>query len=352
MAETETPDQEGKKDEETGDQLKALIERFKPNMVELLPKHVSMERMFQISLIALRRDRKLAQCTGASVLGGILESVRLGLEPGAGAGGTWLIPRFNKWSKKLECTIIVDYRAIILMMKRDSDVGTVLAEGVREKDFFDYGVDGKPYLAWKPARGDRGPLVGYVAASWDRTGQNMTAIVFKTMDEITRYHKARTEAPGGPWKSDEDAMCKKTVIRPLGKLNPSYKPEIQRAIALDERAELGKAQDLALLVDPTAQPTPDLVGMKDIQLAGARPRRASEVKTAVDVMAEILLPEYGLSFGVTRKSCTVNWKEQSFVTENEAVVKALTDARGAPLKISYWPGDGPRQIEVLEVIKQ
>ena len=240
--------------------MQNLIEKYKPHMARLLGKNMDVEQIFQIAILALGRQPKLLECTGASVLGCVLESARLKLQPGAGAGETWLIPFKNKYTNRMECQLVIDHRGLVKLMKRGADVGAVLAESVCSNDEFGYGVDGgKMFLDWKPSNGDRGAIIGYVAATWDRS-EKLTAVAYKTIEQIEKDHRARSMAKdSGPWKikgsGDYDGMCKKTMLRLVSKLNPAE--DIDRAVALDERADIGKAQDLALLADPAAKATPD-----------------------------------------------------------------------------------------------
>ena len=76
--------------------VRDLIKSYEGAMARLLPKHVSVERMTQIAMINIGKAPKLAECHAATLIGAIRESVRMDLEPGAGAGHTWLIPFFNK----------------------------------------------------------------------------------------------------------------------------------------------------------------------------------------------------------------------------------------------------------------
>lgn len=235
-----------------------LIKSFKPQMAALLGKHASVDQMFQIALLSLSRNPKLAECTGASVLGCVLEASRQRLPVGV-AGGVWLIPRENKKIGVMECTMVVDYRAIIAMMKRDAGVKTVLAERVHANDKFSRGIGTKgPFLLWEPSNGDRGAMIGYVAGSWMADG-TLTGYIYKTTEEIVKDSKSRSMAASdGPWVTDPDWMCKKSVLRPLSKLNPGYEGSgLERAVALDERADLGLGQNLHLLADPTGKPSED-----------------------------------------------------------------------------------------------
>ena len=240
--------------------LQNLIEQYKPHMARLLGKHMDVEQMFQIALLALGRQPKLAECTAASVLGCVLESSRLGLQAGAGAGETWMVPFKNKWTGKLEVQLIIDYRGLVKMMKTSAGIDAVLAEPVHARDEFEYGVDGAVmFLKFKPSKGDRGPIIGYVAGTWNKENR-LTAVTYRTMDEIKNNHRAKAMAKdSGPWAKegtgDYDGMCRKTVLRLVAKFNPS--DNVLRAVDLDERAERGAPQDLALLADPTAKASPE-----------------------------------------------------------------------------------------------
>lgn len=238
--------------------IETMIGQNKAQMAALLGKNISVERLFQIALTTISRVPKLKDCTTASVLGCVMESSRLRLPAGVGAGGTWLIPRENKKTGQMECTLIIDYRAIILMMKRDAGVETVVAEAVHAKDAFDYGIASSgPYLEWKPAKGDRGAVLGYVAASWNKAGK-LTGVIYKTLAEIKESNMKKSMAAvkgEGPWATDPEWMFKKSVLRPLGKLNPGTESDdLSRAITLDERADLDLPQNLHLLADATAKP--------------------------------------------------------------------------------------------------
>jgi hypothetical protein len=57
-----------------------------------------------------------------------------------------------------------------------------------------------------------------------------------------------------PWFTDEAWMWKKTALKQLLKLAP-LSVEIQRATGLDDAADAGLPQDLALLADPNAEAT-------------------------------------------------------------------------------------------------
>jgi len=254
MTTTMTTQQEGRSRPET---IQDLIGKYKGHMAALMPKHVSVERLFRVAMLVVGRNPKLGECHPATLIGCILESTRLGLEPGAGAGETWLIPYKNNRKNRMECQLIIDYRGLIKLIKRaNKEVEVVLAEKVCERDDFEYGIgESGPFLRWKPAKGDRGAPVAYVAAAWSK-GKTLLGYHVKTADEVQAVRKRSRAAGDGPWITDFQAMALKTVLRPLGKYIPGETPELQRGIALDERASLALPQDLGTLADPTEKETP------------------------------------------------------------------------------------------------
>lgn len=376
----EKPKQKGKIET-----LRDFLEGYKNQMAQLLPKHFSVERMFRVTALCLGKQPKLAECTPASVLGCVLESARLQLEPGAGAGETWILPWWNGKKKRYEAQLIIDYRAIIKMMRRgETGAETVIVDSVCENDVFKYGTnkDG-PYLCWEPFRGARGKPTHYFSAAWSKVGGLLSYIV-KSVEEIEQFHKARSQAKDkqgnivGPWKSDPDWMYKKSVLRPLGKMIPGVSPaELQRAIALDERVDLGKAQDMGMLVDESETATPE-DGEESAQ--PDMPKRASEEKkTTVAPEAKITeitepIPAPGVSPAAATPEtpkeiilAAADWKWRTFEKGIEikdkrdgtvyfdadpCLVTAMEKIKG-DISILFWPGDKNRHgIEQVKSVKK
>ena len=67
------------------------IDRMMPSISAVLPKHVTAERMTRIALNVIRSNPKLLECDINSLMGAVMESAKLGLEPGL-MGQSYLIP--------------------------------------------------------------------------------------------------------------------------------------------------------------------------------------------------------------------------------------------------------------------
>lgn len=245
------------------EQIRDLVKSYQPAMEKLLGKSLSAERMTQIALINIGKIPKLAECSPASLMGAILESTRLGLEPGAGAGHTWLIPFYNKRKERMEVQLIPDYRAIVKRLKTHAGAAVVFAEAVYQNDQFEHGAGPEGlFLNWRPADGDRGPIVKYFACAWAKD-KTLLGVNVMTIEEIKAIQKRSKAGSSGPWISDPVWMAKKTVVRPLNKLIPHEDTTLTRMAELDDQDQFGIPQDLGVLVDPKETKTIDAETVAD-----------------------------------------------------------------------------------------
>ncbi len=254
--------------------VKELLYKNKEQILALVPRHLDAERMLQIALVAIRRVPKLAECHPATLIGAVIESLRLGLEPGAGPGESWLIPFDNKKKKRTEVVFVPDYRGLLKLIRRSGEVGAVMAEVVCDGDEFDYGVsEGGPYLTWKPGP-KRGAATHFFCGVWSKS-RILIASSVMTPEEIDEHAKRFSRAyEEGPWQNDFRAMGIKTVIRRTAKQAPTSS-EVQRAVELDEKAMLGIPQDLGILADPDETGTPENGGSQ-LTEQDAMPRAIKE----------------------------------------------------------------------------
>lgn len=209
-----------------GDTIYDLIKRQRSEIEAALPNvGVTAERLTRIVMTQLRVNEKLANCTPQSLLGALMLTAQLGLEPGP-LGQAYLVPFGN------EVQFIIGYRGLISLAYRSGGI-IVSAYEICQNDLFDhnYGT-GQVEHTFKLSR-DRGPTVGVWAKAIMPTGQQ--SILVMTKAEVEE-HRARSRSKNnGPWVTDYDAMAKKTVIRALCSQLP-LSSEAQKAIAADETA--------------------------------------------------------------------------------------------------------------------
>jgi recombination protein RecT len=227
-----------------------LLIKFKGQIEMALPTHITGDRLIRTALTSFSKNPKLLECSPESLLGCVIQSAQLGLMPDGILGEAHLIPFWNSKKGAFECQFIPGYKGLVSLAFRSGQVSTFQGRVVYDSDFFEYeyGIDDK--LIHRPS-GKMGMVTHAYAVLKYANGGRMFEVM--TVDEINyirdtsaNYKQAKksgTEA-FSVWNTYYEAMAIKTVIRKLSKLAP-LSPEFQRAVSLDEQAEvIGTPQKL------------------------------------------------------------------------------------------------------------
>jgi len=190
-----------------------------------LPKHLSAERFGRIAITALSRTPKLKECTQESVFKCLLDLSAMGLEPDG--RHAHLIP-YGK-----ECTLIIDYKGLVSLVRRSGDVAKIHAEIVCENDLFEHSM-GEVTKHTYDLRKDRGKAYAAYAQVTLKDGSVQASIMSK--DEIEAIRKRSRAGTSGPWVSDWNEMAKKTAFRRLTKWL-TISPELSDTIAKADEYE-------------------------------------------------------------------------------------------------------------------
>lgn len=209
--------------------LRDLLEKAKPKLAEVTPKHLSADRLVRIAVASCSKTPQLLQCSPTSVLNSVMQAAQLGLEPGGPLGDAYLVPYKN------ECTLIVGYRGLVSLARRSGQIISIEAHVVHERDHFvcKYGLDA--VLVHEPNwSADPGQVIAVYAVARLRDGGVQYEVMTKAQVEAIR---SRSRAgSSGPWVSDWAEMARKTVVRRLCKYLP-LSVEMAEALDLDERTE-------------------------------------------------------------------------------------------------------------------
>lgn len=225
-----------------------LIEQQKPAIQRALPNTgLTADRLARIVATQIRTNPKLASCSAESLLGAVMLTAQLGLEPGP-LGHAYFVP-FGS-----EVTFIMGYKGLINLAYRNNIV--ISAHEIHKNDFFsfDYGSDKvKHYYLFGQLRGE---FIGAWAKAVLPNGQMKIKVMSK--DEIDAHRKRSRSGDSGPWKTDYIAMAVKTVIRVLGSQLP-LATELQRALAADEQSVIFNGEEGII----SAQDAPAVTDLTD-----------------------------------------------------------------------------------------
>lgn len=189
-----------------------IIQAGAKQFATALPKHINTDRFVRIAITTIRQNPKLAQCSQESLLGALMVSAQLGLEPGI-LGQCYLIPYGR------ECQFQIGYKGMIELLRRSGQLKDIYAYSVYENDDFEitYGLDRN--LIHKPNLANKGNFLGCycVAILKDDT----RAFEYMSKEEIEAHAKKFSKTFGnGPWKTDFEAMSHKTVVKKMLKWLP------------------------------------------------------------------------------------------------------------------------------------
>lgn len=196
---------------------------FKEAVKMALPKHLTPERFIRTCLTALMRVPKLANCSQESVFKCMLDLSMLGLEPDGRRAH--LIPYGN------ECTLIIDYKGLVELMKRSGDVADVQAMTVCENDDFEFdrGEVTKHRIDFRKTRGAMYAV--YCRIRFKDETEHFEVLTKEEVDKIRKRSKAKDN---GPWVTDYDEMAKKTACRRASKW-VVLSPELNTALDVDDQ---------------------------------------------------------------------------------------------------------------------
>lgn len=232
-----------------------LFEANRKRMISGAPRSTGdPTRIFQICFNTIAYDGDLLQCTQASLIGGVFEAIKMGITLGGPMQEGWLVPFKEKGVPT--AVLIVGYMGYRNIIDRAGAVVDMHPRAVHVKEaedraLFDYWFGDEPRIIHRPrftVNSEAELYAAYCVARLRRGGKQLEVML---KDEIDA-HRARSRAgQKGPWVTDYVPMALKTTVRKIAKYLPKSNELLARALDLDERADLGKDQDLELPAEVT-----------------------------------------------------------------------------------------------------
>lgn len=214
--------------------LKSFMEARLPNIAKWVRGGIRPEALIRFMLLDLQQNEKLRACTPESLYMGLLACATTGLEPGALKGECYLVPFAGK------AQFMVGWKGIVKQARRSREVTGLVANVVREADIFEIDLGTSNSIVHKPARGERGSVIGAYAIATLVGGHQ--EIEFLDREDLERIRAvADKRGPSAAWKDWPDQMSRKSALRRLGKRLP-LGDDYYVGMALDSAADEGKDQ--------------------------------------------------------------------------------------------------------------
>lgn len=185
----------------------------------LVDRSISFERESGFAIQILQNNdfaMKVAMGSKQSLIAAVTNIAAIGISLNPARKQAYLVPRGGK------ICLDISYVGLLDIAIASGSILWGQAELVRENDAFrKVGMDKQPVHEFEPFAKSRGEIVGVYVVVKLHNGDYLTT----TMD-IDEVHSIRDRSEswkrngGGPWKTDEGEMIKKTVIRRAYKLWP------------------------------------------------------------------------------------------------------------------------------------
>lgn len=239
--------------------VRSIIEgdEFRKAMAQVLPKHITADRMARVAIAATTRTPKLKQCTPESFVNCMMTLSQLGIEPDGRRAH--LIPYENRKSGTVECQLIVDYKGLVSLIMRTGLVSNIHADVICDGEIFEYNLGNVEKHSIDFSKGRRGkPYAAYAVVTM-KDGTKKTEVM--TFDEIEAIRNRSRAGNAGPWVSDWNEMAKKTVFRRASKWIPLEGAAIEHADAIETALNADDMQ-FAVIEEPTPE-VPKMEALKD-----------------------------------------------------------------------------------------
>ena len=212
----------------------------KQQLATVAAKHLRPERMMRILANAMRTTPQLAECEPLSLLGAMMTSASLGLEPQTPLGQCYLIPFKNRKKNVTEVQFILGWKGMIALARRSGAIVSIHADVVYQNDEFSFEYGSDQHLRHKPSGERENPQYAYCYAKLT-DGEAFIVLpwpeIIKTRENSQGYQTAKRygRLDDTPWVKHEHAMAKKTAVRRLFDELPISIEEVSEAVDVDEQ---------------------------------------------------------------------------------------------------------------------
>jgi len=208
-----------------GGQLKEKEGQFRA----ALPAHIPTERFMRVVLTAIQNNPKLAHADRASLWTSSIKAAQDGLLPDGREGALVIYRTKGKdesgrdvWIEAVQWMPMI--AGIRKKVRNSGEIATWDAQVVHQKDQFEYELGDDPFIKHRPSlEPEPGPIIAVYSVATLKTGEKSREVMTISQVEKVRSRSKQRDQQGnatGPWKTDYEEMCRKTVARRHSKVLP------------------------------------------------------------------------------------------------------------------------------------
>lgn len=215
--------------------VSTILASMKPQIAQALPKHLTAERMCQMTTTLITQNQEIAKCSVASIVGAVMQASILGFEPVSALGQCYFVPYGG------HVQFQIGYKGYLRLAQNSKEVKNIYAEVVRKGDKFEYELGLEPKLKHVPNLDGFGDITHvYAVAHLNNGGYQFVVLTHKQIESLRLRSPMQKSGLKGAWATDWEAMAKGKVIKQLAKYLP-LSVDVQKAIVTDEAIITDKA---------------------------------------------------------------------------------------------------------------
>lgn len=159
-------------------------------------KFLTADRMLRLCINAVKKTPQLLQCDPQTVLGAMMTSAALGLEPNTVQQQAFLIPykrrakQGDTWVDVYECQFQIGARGFVTLAYRSPRIEMLQAECIHQGDHFKHRLGSTSFLEFEKALVERGEPIGAFSYVKLKEGGEMACVL--PLEELEKI-RARSE---------------------------------------------------------------------------------------------------------------------------------------------------------------
>lgn len=198
-----------------------------------MPSGKNPQRIIQSAAFLIANDPGLKACTPASIIGCVMNTAILGLNPILDE--CYYVPfRTTKGTtEQTNATFIIGYKGLLNLARKTGQIKSIYAEVVEDGDVFEERRGTSPSILHIPKRKGNALVAVYAVAEYMNGGVEFVVLPAREVEKRRMASPAQGKGPSGVWAKWQPEMWKKTAIRVLSNTLP-MSDEMKVALSTDE----------------------------------------------------------------------------------------------------------------------